>query len=157
MALFDRQAYNYIMNLSDKTKDKLKTINDLLDYFSIAIILLLIIYLYSALINPIVSKEVQTTLKYILIGYFVFELLIKYLLAKSFKYFITNYWLDILLVIPFFKSLKLFGLLGKGLKSVKILKSIKIIKIIKTIPYTQKAIKIVKKIKKSIKVIQKDK
>lgn len=106
-------------------------------------LLLLVIYLYNSFVSTILPKSWKSPLLYVIIGYFVVELIVKYLACRDPKYFIYNYWIDILLVVPFFKSLKLLGLVGKSLKFLKFL------------PYTRKLLKVPKLLKKSKKLLKK--
>jgi hypothetical protein len=120
------------------------------DFAPVALILLSV-YLYDSFISTVLPKTWKSMLFTVVVGYFVLELVVKYLAVRDPKYFIYNYWLDILLVIPFFKSLKLFGAIGKSLKSLKS------IKLLKYLPYTRKAIKLPKLVKKSKKSLKKRK
>jgi hypothetical protein len=101
-------------------------------YFAPLFILLLIVYLYDSLISSVMSSQVKSLLEIVIISYFAFELIIKYVLSDNFKSFIKNYWIDIILLIPFFKSLKMVTKIGKSLKLLKFL------------PYAQKFTKVPK-------------
>jgi len=119
--------------------------------FAPVVLILLTVYLYDSLISTILPKTWKSALFYVIFGYFILELIVKYLAVRDPKYFLVNYWLDILLVIPFFKGVKLFGAIGKSLKSLKS------IKLLKYLPYTRKAIKLPKLVKKSKKSLKKRK
>lgn len=95
-------------------------------------ILLLLVYLYDSFISSFMSTQVKSFVEIAIISYFTFELIIKYVLSDNFKSFIKNYWIDIILLIPFLKSLKIVAKIGKSLKLLKFL------------PYAQKAAKIPK-------------
>lgn len=120
----------------DSMKERFEDISPL-------VLVLLVVYLYNSFISTILPKPWKMVVFYTIITYFVLELAVKYLACRDPKYFVYNYWLDILLVIPFFKSLKLFGAIGKALKSIKT------VKFLKFLPYTRKAIKVPKMLKKS--------
>lgn len=103
------------------------------------VLVLLFVYLYLSLIDNSVSSVYKNVLKYIIIGFFVLELIVKYQFYESRKKFIKSKWLDILLIVPFFKVFKLFklaGLVGKLFKSLKFL------------PYIQKGLKVPKILRK---------
>ena len=108
-----------------KVDDKTKKLAPLL-------ILLLTIYLYSSFVNPILPKTVKKYLGLFLIVYFVVELVIKYLAVRDSRKFMKKYWFDIILLVPFFKSLRILGMAGKSLKMLKY------------IPYARKAVKVPK-------------
>ena len=65
-------------------------------------------------------------------GYFVVEPAVKYAVADDYRSFLRSYWLDIVLLLPFFKMLKLVGTVGKLLKSLRVL------------PYLRKAVELPK-------------
>lgn len=104
------------------------------------VLLLLVIYLYSSLISPVLSKPALQYVGTAIITYYLFELIVKYIISDNHKQFLRDYWLDIVLIVPFFKSLRLLGAAGKLLKSMKALKYIK---------YVQKTIKIPKTLRKT--------
>lgn len=103
-------------------------------------LLLLTVYLYDSFISTVIPKEWKTAVFYAIFTYFVLELVVKYLAVQDLRYFIYKHWLDILLVIPFFKTVKLFGVIGKSLKSLKY---------IKYLPYVRKVMKMPKMVEKS--------
>lgn len=106
-------------------------------YFAPVFLILLVLYMYNSFVSTVLPKPWKSIVFYTIIGYFVLELIVKYLACRDPKYFLYNYWIDILLVIPIFKSLKIFGMVGKSLKFLKFL------------PYTRKALKLPKLIKRS--------
>ncbi|MXR50549.1 hypothetical protein GRX03_02860 [Halovenus sp. WSH3] len=103
-------------------------------------LLLLVVYLYSSLVSPVLSEQTLRYVEVTIITYYVFELVVKYIITDDYRQFLRDYWLDIVLIVPFFSSLRLLGAVGKALKSVKSLKYIK---------YIQKAIKIPKGLQKT--------
>lgn len=109
-----------------------KKIDDKTKKLAPVLILLLILYLYSSFFNPILPKTAKRYLGLFLIGYFVAELIIKYLAVRNFTKFVKKYWFDIILILPFFKSLRILGIIGKSAKFLKY------------IPYARKAAKVPK-------------
>lgn len=105
-----------------------------LKYMSPLFIFLLILYLYDSFIGSVVDSQTKSRLMIVILSYFIFELFVKYIISDDFGEFIKKYWFDIVLVIPFFKSLRLVGRLGK------------LLKILKYIPYAQKLVKVPKMI-----------
>lgn len=105
-------------------------------YLAPLFILLLLVYLYDSLVSSFMTSQVKSFLEIAIISYFAFELIIKYVLSDNFKSFIKNYWIDIILLIPFFKSLKIIAKVGKSLKMLKFL------------AYAQKAAKVPKMLSK---------
>ena len=110
-------------------------IDSRLKYVAPVFLVLLVVYLYSSLVSPILPKQTLQYVEIAIITYFVSELVIKYIITNNYKQFLRDYWLDIVLLVPFFKSLKLLGAVGKALKSIKGLKYI---------TYVQKTIKVPK-------------
>lgn len=111
-----------------------------LKYLAPVFLLLLLVYLYSSLVSPVLSKTTLGYLEFAIIAYFVSELVIKYVISDSFGQFLRDYWLDIVLLVPFFQSLKLLGAVGKTLKSIKSLSYLK---------YVQKVVKVPKMLRKT--------
>jgi hypothetical protein len=101
---------------------------------------LLLLYLYSSLVSPVMSAETLRYVESTIITYFVSELVVKYVVTDNYRQFLRDYWFDIVLLVPFFSSLKLLGAAGKALKSVKGLKYVK---------YVQKGIKVPKILRKT--------
>ena len=112
----------------ERIDDKTKKLAPLL-------VFLLVLYLYSSFINSLLPKNVEKYIGYILITYFIAELVIKYLAVRDFSKFIKKYWFEIILIIPFFKSLRVIGVVSKSAK------------LLKYIPYVRKLLKIPKIIK----------
>lgn len=112
----------------ERIDDKTKKLAPLL-------VFLLVLYLYSSFINSVLPKNVEKYIGYILITYFIAELVIKYLAVRDFSKFIKKYWFEIILIIPFFKSLRVIGVVSKSAK------------LLKYIPYVRKLLKIPKIIK----------
>jgi hypothetical protein len=77
---------------------------------------LLIIYLYSSLVSPVLSKRILGYVEIAVITYFVSELVVKYVISDNYRQFLRDYWFDIVLLVPFFSSLRLLGAAGKVLK-----------------------------------------
>lgn len=115
-------------------------IDSKLKYLAPVFLLLLVVYLYSSLISPVLSKKSLQYVEILIITYFVSELVIKYIITDNYKQFLREYWLEIVLLVPFFTSLKLLGAVGKALKSIKGLKYVK---------YAQKAAKLPKMVRKT--------
>lgn len=105
-----------------------------LKYAAPVFLLLLLVYLHSSLISPVLSKDVLQYVEITIIAYFVSELLVKYVISDDYIQFLRDYWLDIVLVVPFFKSIKLLGSLGKALKSIKGLSYIKYVRKLAKVP-----------------------
>lgn len=101
---------------------------------------LLLIYLYSSLVSPVLSKRILGYVEIAVITYFVSELVVKYVISDNYRQFLRDYWFDIVLLVPFFSSLKLLGAAGKVLKSIKGLGHIK---------HVQKVVKVPMMIRKS--------
>jgi hypothetical protein len=116
-------------------------LDDKLKYLAPVFLLLLVVYLYSSLVSPLLSKQTLQYVEVALIAYFVFELVVKYIISDNYRQFLHDYWFDIVLLVPFFKSLRLLGAAGKLFKSIKALKSLK---------YIRKAVKIPKLVKKTL-------
>lgn len=112
----------------ERIDDKTKKLAPLL-------VFLLVLYLYSSFINSVLPKNVEKYIGYILITYFIAELVIKYLAVRDFSKFVKKYWFEIILIIPFFKSLRVIGIVSKSAK------------LLKYIPYVRKLLKIPKIIK----------
>ena len=112
----------------ERIDDKTKKLAPLL-------VFLLVLYLYSSFINSVLPKNVEKYIGYILITYFIAELVIKYLAVRDFSKFVKKYWFEIILIIPFFKSLRVIGVVSKSAK------------LLKYIPYVRKLLKIPKIIK----------
>lgn len=126
----------------DKDKNNWEKMDIYFGYLSPLILFLIIIYLYNAFVTQILTLSTETLIGNTILVYFVAEIMVKYIMSKNYKYFFKNYWLKILLVIPFFKGLKLV----KALKfTIPIVKSSKIFKIV---PKIQKLIKIPKMLRK---------
>lgn len=115
-------------------------IDSRLKYLAPVFLFLLVVYLYSSLVSPVLSKETLRYVEITVITYFVSELVVKYIITDNYKQFFREYWFDIVLLVPFFKSLKLLGAVGKALKSVKGFAYLK---------YVQKAVKIPKMLRKT--------
>lgn len=120
-------------------KDSWKKVDNKTKKLAPILVLLLSLYLYGSFVDPVFSKKVNKYVGLILITYFVVELIIKYLATRDFSKFIKKYWFDIILVVPFFKSLRVIGMVSKSTK------------LIKYIPYIQKLVKIPKTIKSYFK------
>lgn len=109
-------------------------------------LLLVIFYLY---LDLLASKQgalysYKIYLQYIILTYFVADILILFTMYDGNKEFFRNHWFDILLTIPFLTAFK--GL--KGLKIIKMGKGGKLMKPSKTlkgVKVGQKTGKIVKK------------
>ncbi len=99
--------------------------------------LLLAVYLYASFVDPVVSKSTKRYLEVAVVGYFVVELAVKYAISEDLRSFLRSYWLDIVLLLPFFKALKLVGAVGKLLKSLRLL------------PYLRKAVKLPKMLRRT--------
>lgn len=126
----------------------LKT-NTWIDYTTPVILILLIIYLYSSFIDQIIAQNYVKLISNIIIGFFVIEIIVKYAISENYKDFLRNHWMKLLLVFPFFKSLKI-------LKSYKIVTAVgKSIKTFKITPKIQKLVKIPKVLSKIKKFISK--
>jgi voltage-gated potassium channel len=111
-----------------------------LKYLAPVFLLLLVIYLYSSLVSPVLSKRILGYVEIAVITYFVSELVVKYVISNSYRQFLRDYWFDIVLLVPFFSSLRLLGAAGKVLKSIKPLRYTK---------YIQKIVKVPGMIRKS--------
>lgn len=135
--------------MGDNQKSRWLQLNKLINYLMPLILILLAIYLYSSFLNPIISKRHIELTGYIIMVFFIMEVIVKYALSEDYKYFLRNYWTKLLLVIPFFKGLRI-------LKSYKIVAGIgKSLKTFKIIPKIQKLIKIPKVLNKVKQVILK--
>lgn len=98
------------------------------------VFLAILAYIYFSFVNTSVLDSTQHQLLEIgIVGYFVVELIVKYLLEDSFIEFLQNYWFKIILIAPFARVVS-------GLR------------IISFVPYLQKILKIPKtaKITKSV-------
>jgi hypothetical protein len=111
-----------------------------LKYLAPVFLVLLVIYLYSSLVSPVLSKRILGYVEIAVITYFVSELVVKYVLSDNYRQFLRDYWFDIVLLVPFLSSLRLLGAAGKVLKSIKGLGYIK---------YVQKVVKVPRMIRKS--------
>lgn len=116
-------------------------LDDRLKYLAPAFLVLLLVYLYSALVSPLLSKQTLQYLELAIVAYFAFELVVKYVISDNYREFLHDYWFDILLLVPFFKSLRLLGAVGRALKSVTALGYLK---------YLRKAAKIPKMVRKTV-------
>lgn len=135
--------------MSNKSESVWSKADKWIDYLMPVILILLIIYLYSSFIDPIISQNYIKMVGNIIIVFFFAEIMVKYAISEDYKYFLRNYWIKILLILPFFKALKI-------LKSYKIVATVgKSIKAFKIIPKIQKLIKIPKVVRKIKKVILK--
>jgi|GEM_PF-620025 len=115
-------------------------------------VLLLSVYLYIELFaaTSSVIYAWKRPLKFFLLFYFVGELVLLFSMYEDDKKFFRNHWLDILLTVPFFTTLK--GLSGiKLVKSTKIGKLLKPGKFMKNTKLVQKSAKLLKKSFKFIK------
>lgn len=134
----------------DKDKNNWEKMDLYFGYSYPLILFLIIIYLYNSFVSQILTPSTGTLIGNTILVYFLAEIIIKYMISENYKYFFKNYWLKILLVIPFFKALKLF----KALKfAIPIFKSSKIFKIV---PKMQKLIKIPKMLRKINKTEDKE-
>ena len=116
-------------------------LDDRLKYLAPAFLVLLLVYLYSALVSPLLSKQTLQYVELAIVAYFAFELVVKYVISDNYREFLHDYWFDILLLVPFFKSLRLLGAVGRVLKSVTALGYLK---------YLRKAAKIPKMVRKTV-------
>lgn len=117
-------------------------------------LLLLVFYLYLDLLGSSQSLfySYKTHLQYLILVYFVVDLIVLFTLYEENKDFFRKHWFDILLTVPFltaFKGLKGLKIirLGKGGKFLKPTKALKGVKI------GQKTGKLVKKGRKIMKKI----
>lgn len=101
---------------------------------------LLIIYLYSPLVSPVLSKRILGYVEIAVITYFVSELVVRYVIFDNYRQFLRGYWFDIVPLVPFFSSLRLLGAARKVLRSITGLGYIK---------YVQKVVKVPRMIRKS--------
>lgn len=116
------------------------TVDGKLKYVAPLFLGLLVVYLYASLVSPVLSKTTLGYFEVTIVAYFVSELVVKYVISENYRQFLRDYWLDIILLVPFFKSLRLLGAVGKALKSIKALAYTK---------YVQKAVKIPKMARKT--------
>lgn len=128
------------------------TVKKAIDKLLPPIILLLASYLYLDLFasSQNMFYGYKSYLQYILLGYFVVDLLVLFMMYEENKKFFRTHWVDILLTVPFLTAFK--GL--KGLKVVKMSKGTKLVKPTKTlrgVKIGQKTGKLVKKSRKQVK------
>lgn len=112
-----------------------------LKYLAPVFLVLLVVYLYSALVSGLLSKQALQYVEIAIVAYFAFELVVKYVISENVTQFLHDYWFDIVLLVPFFKSLRLLGAVGRVLKSIKALSYLK---------YLRKAVKIPKMVRKTV-------
>lgn len=117
----------------------IKQIDECIMYLLPIIFILLIFYFYAVFINDI-SYVNTRLLEFVIIVYFVFELVIKYLLVDSTRDFITKHWLKIILILPFLRIFRVFGVFGNFARNLRYLpylqKLAKTPKLIKTTKFT---------------------
>jgi hypothetical protein len=63
-------------------------------------------------------------------------LVVKYMLTNSYKQFLRTYWLDIVLLVPFFKSMRLLGVAGNSFEYAKAMTKTKYVRKTVKIPKT---------------------
>lgn len=124
----------------------------ILDKLLPVFLILLATYLYLDFLasSNNIFYSYKAYMKYIILAYFVTDLIVLFTMYENNKEFVRNHWLDIMLTVPFitaFKGLRGFKLL-KSTKGAKVLKSGKLTKGAKL---TQKSGKLVKKGKKQLK------
>jgi hypothetical protein len=145
----------------DQIADEMKysrpyKLKKLLDELLPAVLVLLLIYLYTVFTGSgSLFYGYNTSIQYTLLLYFVAELIALFMLYEDNSEFLKNHWFDILLTVPFITAFK-------GLKGLKLAKSIKYSKLIKPAKLTkmtkiaQKTGKLYKKSKKQLNKLIKD-
>jgi hypothetical protein len=120
-----------------------------LDKLLPAVLLALIIYLYLEFLTGSSSTlhYYRIPLQYLILAYFVSEILVDFMLYEEKKEFLRDKWLDIILTMPFFTAFKGLKVL-KVVKSFKPIKGVKLGKVLKTGKVGQKMGKLVTKGKK---------
>lgn len=99
------------------------------------VFILLLFYFYNTFISNIFSYRMQNIIEIIVLIYFSFEICVKYMISDSFRNFISNHWLKIILILPFLRIFRVFGFVGSFFRYVRF------------VPYIQKLAKIPKSIK----------
>ena len=97
------------------------------------VMVILIGYLYVVLFTSL-SHPGIVVLEFGLLGFFALELGVKYHLAATWREFLRNHWLKIVLLLPFLRVLRMFSALG--LVSRSLLSSLRVL------PYAQKLAKL---------------
>ncbi len=115
------------------------TLKRAVDVFLVPVVALIPVYLYLTLVAPGDHPLAFTKpyLQLLILGSFVLELVLGFVLYRSSAEFVRDKWLDILLTIPLFTALKASKAVYAGLK---VAKSGKLLKAGKA---TQKALKAV--------------
>ncbi|WIV68798.1 hypothetical protein [Natrialbaceae archaeon AArc-T1-2] len=125
-----------------------KRVDDLL----VVVLLVIPLYLYLELLassaNPLYAFKPH--LQYLLLAYFVSEILLSFFLYETYREFLRDRWVDILLTIPFLKAAKTGKALVGGMKALRVGKAVKLGKGTKVVlakgtKFTQKASKFVLK------------
>lgn len=126
-------------------------IKGFLDRMLPLVILLLGVYLYLEFLAASSALTSYTfIIQYLLLAYFIVELLVLFSMYEDNRKFFRNHWFDILLTVPFVTAFK--GLKGiKVFKSAKAVKPLKSGKILKGTKFFQKAGKMLKKTRKQVK------
>lgn len=114
--------------------NKWKKIDKIIKYMLPVVFILLITYFYVSFIsNPYNINKFH--LEIMIIGYFIIELIVKFMLASNITSFLKKNWLKIVLVLPFFRLLRLVQIPSYLLPYLRY------------IPYLQKLLKIPKIVK----------
>ncbi len=100
----------------------------------------LVVYLYLSLFTG-VSYGVIFAMEYGLVGYFALELVVKWSLSDSWRQFLRNHWLKLVLVLPFLRGFRMLAELGIVSRSMP--------GWLRAIPYAQKLSKVPMLIKKA--------
>ncbi len=119
----------HISNINwDKTDEYFKLLMPI-------ILILLCVYMYISFISDFGGPYLQIGLEITILIYFGIEIIISYINSNSFSYFIKNHWIKIILLLPFLRVFKVFGIVGNSIRYIRIL------------PYLQKFAKVPKMLK----------
>lgn len=98
-----------------------------------AILILLVVYLICVL-GLSIQRPWLHALEWLLIGYFIAELLVKWCLAETWRAFFKQNWLHILLILPLLRIARVFAALGLATNAAT--------PALRSLPYAQKLAKI---------------
>jgi len=99
------------------------------------ILILLLVYIYVSFIYTADVPYLTLGLEATILIYFTIEIVISYFNSENFTYFIKNHWLKIILLLPFLRVFRTFGIIGNSIRYIRIF------------PYLQKFAKIPKMLK----------
>jgi hypothetical protein len=101
-------------------------------------------------------ESVCSILLLVLIPFFIADLAIRYSRVSNLKIFVRKHWIDIIVVIPYLRILRVARIV-KATKAVKAIKTAKAVKTTSSIKVAGKAETTVKAIKKVMRLLRKTK